>query len=155
MPIGCVQLRLAGLSRVARKLNIDVAEAITGFDSHSGYPHPTTDGYVVCKEHEEVLVAAWREDQLHAAEREQKKREQRIYGLWKQIIKGVLALERVKRKYAVKKDAKSSKDKGTAVSEESATAWQAKRLEEVKRRTRGRGRPSKEENLFPFEMGRA
>lgn len=40
MPIGCVQLNLPNLHRVARKLDIDCVQAITGFDFHKGYSHP-------------------------------------------------------------------------------------------------------------------
>ena len=40
LPVGCVQLRLPSLNLIARKLNIDVATAIVGFDTHHGYPHP-------------------------------------------------------------------------------------------------------------------
>lgn len=40
LPVGCVQLKLPNLNRVARKLNIDCAQAITGFDFHGGYSHP-------------------------------------------------------------------------------------------------------------------
>lgn len=40
MPVGCVQLNLPNLQRVARKLNIDCVQAITGFDFHKGYSHP-------------------------------------------------------------------------------------------------------------------
>ena len=40
MPVGCVQLNLPNLHRVARKLNIDCAQAVTGFDFHKGYCHP-------------------------------------------------------------------------------------------------------------------
>lgn len=40
MPIGCVQLHLPNLHRVARKLDIDCVPAITGFDFHGGYSHP-------------------------------------------------------------------------------------------------------------------
>ncbi|KAM8799761.1 DNA repair protein complementing XP-C cells isoform 4-T4 [Eudromia elegans] len=40
LPVGCVQLRLPNLNRVARKLDIDCAQAITGFDFHGGYSHP-------------------------------------------------------------------------------------------------------------------
>lgn len=60
----------------------------------------STDGFVVCQEFEQVLRDAWREDQIHAAEREQKKREERIYGRWKLLIKGALAKERISRKYS-------------------------------------------------------
>lgn len=40
MPVGCVQLNLPNLHRVARKLDIDCVQAITGFDFHKGYSHP-------------------------------------------------------------------------------------------------------------------
>ncbi|XP_027719480.1 DNA repair protein complementing XP-C cells isoform X2 [Vombatus ursinus] len=40
LPIGCVQLKLPNLHRVARKLGIDCVQAITGFDFHCGYSHP-------------------------------------------------------------------------------------------------------------------
>lgn len=58
-----------------------------------------TDGYIACKEHEDILRSAWEEDQANAAERAQAKRENRIYGNWKKLIRGVLALQRVRSKY--------------------------------------------------------
>lgn len=39
LPVGCVHLRLANLNRVARKLELDAAPAVTGFDFHGGYSH--------------------------------------------------------------------------------------------------------------------
>lgn len=39
LPVGCVHLRLPNLHRVARKLNIDCAIAVTGFDYHCGFAH--------------------------------------------------------------------------------------------------------------------
>ncbi|XP_041656376.1 DNA repair protein complementing XP-C cells isoform X2 [Cheilinus undulatus] len=39
LPVGCVHVRLPNLHRVARKLNIDAASAVTGFDFHGGYSH--------------------------------------------------------------------------------------------------------------------
>lgn len=48
-----------GLNKVARKLNIDCAPAVVGFDFHSGWSHPTFDGFVVCEEFAETLTAAW------------------------------------------------------------------------------------------------
>lgn len=50
LPVGCVQLRLPNLNRLARKLDIDCAQAITGFDFHGGYSHPV---YV------KVLCCSW------------------------------------------------------------------------------------------------
>ncbi|XP_058581842.1 DNA repair protein complementing XP-C cells isoform X3 [Neofelis nebulosa] len=63
MPVGCVQLNLPNLHRIARKLDIDCVQAITGFDFHKGYSHPITDGYIVCEEYKDVLLAAWENEQ--------------------------------------------------------------------------------------------
>lgn len=40
-------------------MGIDCATAIIGFDVHHGWIHPVYDGYVVCEENAEVLIAAW------------------------------------------------------------------------------------------------
>lgn len=39
LPVGSVHLRLPNLNRVARKLEMDAAPAVTGFDFHGGYSH--------------------------------------------------------------------------------------------------------------------
>jgi len=44
---------------VARKLGIDCAPAMTGWDFHGGWSHPVYDGFVVCDEHVESLMDAW------------------------------------------------------------------------------------------------
>lgn len=48
-----------GLNKVAKKMNIDCAPAMVGFDFHSGWSHPVYDGFVVCEEFSEALIAAW------------------------------------------------------------------------------------------------
>lgn len=48
-----------GLNKVAKKLNIDCASAVVGFDFHSGWSHPMFDGFVVCEEYKDTLIAAW------------------------------------------------------------------------------------------------
>jgi len=54
LPIGCVWINdlddFAVVGRVCRKLDIDAAKAVTGFDGQRGFP--TTEGYVVCQEFE-------------------------------------------------------------------------------------------------------
>jgi hypothetical protein len=48
-----------GLNRVARKLGIDCAPAVIGFDFHCGGSHPVFDGFVVCEEYQDTLLDAW------------------------------------------------------------------------------------------------
>ena len=50
---------MEGLSRVAKKLGIDCAPAMVGWDYHCGGSHPVFDGYVVCEEYEDTLMDAW------------------------------------------------------------------------------------------------
>uniref|UniRef100_A0A0D9RAM0 p125 n=1 Tax=Chlorocebus sabaeus TaxID=60711 RepID=A0A0D9RAM0_CHLSB len=103
MPIGCVQLNLPNLHRVARKLDIDCVQAITGFDFHGGYSHPVTDGYIVCEEFRDVLLTAWENEQAIIEKKEKEKREKRALGNWKLLAKGLLIRERLKRRYGPKK----------------------------------------------------
>lgn len=99
LPKGCVHIPIAGLNRIARKLNIDCASAITGFDFHSGWSHPVYEGFVVCEEYKDVLLDAWNQDQAEQAKRAEEKREKRIYNNWKKLIHGMLVRERVREKY--------------------------------------------------------
>uniref|UniRef100_A0A674CG56 Xeroderma pigmentosum, complementation group C n=1 Tax=Salmo trutta TaxID=8032 RepID=A0A674CG56_SALTR len=105
-PIGCVHLRLPNLQRVAKKLDMDCAAAVTGFDFHGGYSHAVTDGYIVCEEHEEILRAAWVEDQEIQRQKEKEgscsKREKRAVANWTLLVKSLLIRERLQRRYGKK-----------------------------------------------------
>ncbi|XP_061688832.1 DNA repair protein complementing XP-C cells isoform X2 [Syngnathoides biaculeatus] len=102
LPVGCVHLKLSNLHRVAKKLDMDAAPAVTGFDFHGGYSHAVTDGYIVCEEHEEILKAAWEEEQEVQKQREKEKREKRAISNWTQLVKGLLIRERLKQRYGTK-----------------------------------------------------
>ncbi|XP_074007592.1 DNA repair protein complementing XP-C cells isoform X1 [Numenius arquata] len=170
LPVGCVQLRLPNLNRLARKLDIDCAQAITGFDFHGGYSHPVTDGYVVCEEYKEVLIAAWENEQAEIEKKEKEKREKRALGNWKLLTKGLLIRERLKQRYSIKtepsapetqKGAGFSSDEEGGPSSETAVgnadiSWpQNRQLEKKKeeKTTRKSKREKKGEaaQLFPFE----
>ena len=93
-----------GLNRVAKKLGIDCAPAMMGWDYHAGGCHPVFDGFVVCKEHSETLVDAWTQDQDQRRANDEAKREKRILDNWKRLVKGLLIGQALKRKY-IKNDA--------------------------------------------------
>ncbi|XP_027678248.2 DNA repair protein complementing XP-C cells isoform X2 [Chelonia mydas] len=170
LPIGCVQLKLPNLHRVARKLDIDCVQAITGFDFHGGYSHPVTDGYIVCEEYKEVLVAAWENEQAEIEKKEKEKREKRALGNWKLLTKGLLIRERLKQRYCRKSEASGSMmEKGAGFSsdeegepssktpaEDVVVSWPLNRQVEEQRKEK-KGRKSKWEkkgevaHLFPFE----
>lgn len=65
LPIGCALLpQLSGLERIARRLGINIAKAMRGWDTKRGWSFPIFDGFVVCKESEDVLLDAWNEEQV-------------------------------------------------------------------------------------------
>lgn len=90
---------MPALNRIANKLKIDCAPACVGFNFGQRGALPKFEGYVVCSEYEDILREAWEEEQIIIAKREKEKREKRIYGNWKKIIKGLLIRSRLAAKY--------------------------------------------------------
>lgn len=88
-----------GLNKVCKRLQIDYAPAVVGFDFHSGYSHPVYEGYVVCQEFAEIVTDAWIKDTEEAAKREAEKCEERVYGNWKRLIKGLWIKKRLQLRY--------------------------------------------------------
>ncbi|KAJ8257391.1 hypothetical protein GJAV_G00185110 [Gymnothorax javanicus] len=168
LPVGCVHLRLPNLHRVARKLDIDCASAVMGFDFHCGFSHPVTDGYVVCEEFQEVLQAAWENEQEVIQKKEREKREKRAIDHWTLLVKGLLIRERLKRRYGKQRSEQSLTDegeKGLSSGEEDndkvedapvtiASSWPQNRqddLESETKRTTKREKRGQQKHLFPFE----
>ncbi|CAB1416042.1 unnamed protein product [Pleuronectes platessa] len=112
LPVGCVHLSLPNLHRVAKKLDMDAAPAVTGFDFHAGYSHAVTDGYIVCEEHEEILRAAWVEEQEIQKQKDREKRENRVVSNWTLLVKGLLIRERLKQRYCKKNPGLGSLSQG-------------------------------------------
>ncbi|KAL1790229.1 DNA repair protein complementing XP-C cells [Sigmodon hispidus] len=171
MPIGCVQMHLPNLHRVARKLGIDCVQAITGFDFHGGYCHPVTEGYIVCEEFKDVLLSAWENEQAIIEKKEKEKKEKRALANWKLLIRGLLIRERLQLRYGAQSEAvaphanaggglSSDEEEGTSSQAEAArtlaASWPQNReaKEEQKpenpKMTRRR-RAAEASHLFPFE----
>ncbi|XP_017650299.1 DNA repair protein complementing XP-C cells isoform X2 [Nannospalax galili] len=170
MPVGCVQMNLPNLHRVARKLGIDCVQAITGFDFHGGYCHPVTEGYIVCEEFKDVLLAAWENEQALIEKKEKEKREKRALGNWKLLVKGLLIKERLKLRYGAKSEPvaphtgaggglSSDEEEGTSSQAETArvlaSSWPQNREAEEQqpkcpKKTRRRAAAAAS-HLFPFE----
>lgn len=175
LPIGCSHLHVPNLHRVARKLNIDCVPAVTGFDFHCGFSHPVTEGYIVCEEFQDVLLDAWNIEQTELEKKENEKREKRVYGNWKLLIKGLLIRERLKQRYGAKEEAagsnlhegagfssdeeeKPSSQKPTSdtPAEDATVFWPQNRQAEKQIKGKQKQKTTREKkaeatNLFPFE----
>jgi len=99
LPIGCVHLPINTLRGTAKRLNIDAAPAMVGWDFSGGGAHPVYDGYVVAQERSEELMDAWNKDQEDKEERQREKREARVLGNWKKLVKGLIIKQRITARY--------------------------------------------------------
>ncbi|XP_026288998.2 LOW QUALITY PROTEIN: DNA repair protein complementing XP-C cells homolog [Frankliniella occidentalis] len=127
LPKGTVHLQVPFLSRVAKKLRIDCAPAVVGFDYHSGGCHPTYDGFVVCEEFVDVLMDAWNKEIDESAKRREEKHEKRVYGNWRRLIKGLLIREHLKYRYDFKEE--GAGEAGCSQSLVNADALKASRIQ--------------------------
>ncbi|XP_053671425.1 DNA repair protein complementing XP-C cells homolog [Anopheles nili] len=99
LPKGTVHLKLPGLNKVCKRLQIDCASAVTGFEMAKMRMIPVYDGFVVCQEFADQLVEEWYKEMEEEERREQEKLEKRIYGNWKRLIKGLLVRRKLQNKY--------------------------------------------------------
>lgn len=97
-------LTVPGLNRIARKLNIDCATAVVGFNFGCMGAVPALEGYVVCAEYEDTLREAWEAEQIETAKRAAEKAKKKIYANWRKLIRGLLIRERLLKKYNFKED---------------------------------------------------
>jgi xeroderma pigmentosum group C-complementing protein len=99
IPKGAVHIPLRGTARICKKLNIDYAEACTGFEFGKQRAVPVLTGVVVAAENEDLVIDAWEADQEQKAAKEADKKEKFILGQWKKFFVGLRTIHRLKREY--------------------------------------------------------
>ncbi|CAG8486071.1 657_t:CDS:10 [Ambispora gerdemannii] len=101
-PIGAVHIPIRGIAKVAKKLEIEFAEAVTGFDFHCHRCIPIVEGIVVAKENEEVVLEAWREHSEVVAIQEAAKRRKKALTRWRKLVVKMRIRLRVSQQFAEK-----------------------------------------------------
>ena len=99
VPQGAVHIPLRGTARVCRKLNINHAEACTGFEFGKQRAVPVITGVVVAEENEQLVIEAWEAEQAEKARKEAEKRQKFVLGLWKKFYSGLKIVQRMKDEY--------------------------------------------------------
>ncbi|XP_015696104.1 DNA repair protein RAD4 isoform X2 [Oryza brachyantha] len=138
LPPGTVHLRLPRLFQVAKRLGIDYAPAMVGFDYRSGRCHPVFDGIVVCSEFKNIILEAYAEEEEQRQAEERKQQEAQALIRWYQLLCSVVTRQRLKDSYKApssdhgpsgpSKD--SSQQKSTNDTRSSETKTRASRLQE-------------------------
>ena len=99
VPQGAVHLPWGGTARICKRLGIDYAEAVTGFEFGSKMAVPVIEGVVIAEENKGLLRDAWRVDQEARRQRERLQQEKRILQTWRKFLMGLRIAERVRAEY--------------------------------------------------------
>jgi xeroderma pigmentosum group C-complementing protein len=100
VPEGAVHLPLKGTAKICRKLEIDYAEACTGFEFGKQRAVPILTGVVVARENERLVKDAWRVQREEERRKEDTKRTATALHWWRKMLLGLRVLERMRVEYA-------------------------------------------------------
>jgi xeroderma pigmentosum group C-complementing protein len=126
VPEGAVHIPLKGTARICRKLNIDHAEACTGFEFGNKRAVPVLTGVVVAVENEDMVIDAWEIEEAAKAKKEAEKREKLVLGLWRKFMSGLRIVDRMKAEYGEDAELppKQAEPAPKAKSKESKSEWE-------------------------------
>ncbi|KAL8744710.1 MAG: hypothetical protein Q9190_003068 [Brigantiaea leucoxantha] len=99
VPRGAAHVPLRSTVKICKRLGIDYAEAVTGFEFGNQRAVPVITGVVVAAENEKLVVEEWGRDEEERRIREEAKREKVALGVWKKMLVGLRIVERVRDKY--------------------------------------------------------
>ncbi|KAK7048704.1 hypothetical protein R3P38DRAFT_2870999 [Favolaschia claudopus] len=89
LPAGAVHLPFKGITKIAKQLGFDYAEAVTGFEFKSRRATPITKGIVVAAENESAVLEAYWEAQHDAAEKARAKKREQVLKRWQRLVHGL------------------------------------------------------------------
>ncbi|PWN50373.1 Rad4-domain-containing protein [Violaceomyces palustris] len=102
LPAGAVHIPHNGSAKVAKKLGIHFAEAITGFEFRKHRSMPRITGIVVAAEFEDTILDAYWASEHAAAEKENTKRQERAIKHWKKLLNSLRIARRIQEQYGTK-----------------------------------------------------
>jgi xeroderma pigmentosum group C-complementing protein len=142
LPVGTVHLKQTGLVRLCKKLGFDFAYAMIGWEAHGGRSCPQlgiifcssfcssflsfffliyhslsssiSEGIIVCEENVDVLMDAYKEDQIKREQEATKRKSERAIKNWRRLLKAMRV-----RKYMTEKYGKTG---GTTTSSSSSSS---------------------------------
>ncbi|XP_020239639.1 DNA repair protein RAD4 isoform X3 [Cajanus cajan] len=99
LPPGTVHLRFPKAFSVAKRLEIDYAPAMVGFEFKNGRSYPVFDGIVVCTEFKDVLLEAHAEEDERRQAEEKKRDETQALSRWYQLLSSIVTRQRLNNRY--------------------------------------------------------
>jgi len=99
LPEGAVHIPMRGTVKICKRLGIDYAEAVTGFEFGHRMAVPIITGVVVAQENLEAVMAEWEKDEAERVRKEDEKRKKAAIGMWRKMLMGLRIIERVREEY--------------------------------------------------------
>ncbi|CAO1639396.1 unnamed protein product [Sympodiomycopsis kandeliae] len=126
LPPGSIHLPYTGISKIAKKLKIDYAEAIVGFEFRKHRSNPKINGIVIPEEFGEMVLREYREAKEMEEENEVRKRREKGVKLWKKVLNGLSIAKRVQEQYGPQ-SAGGQEDATAAGGSKRKRQWQRQR----------------------------
>ena len=105
VPEGAVHIPLRSTVRICKRLGIDYAEAVTGFEFGNKRAVPVITGVVVAEEHEHTVIDIWEKEEEERKIKEEGKREKAALATWRKWLMGLRIVQRVREEYGQDADA--------------------------------------------------
>ncbi|KAG8383653.1 hypothetical protein BUALT_Bualt04G0036300 [Buddleja alternifolia] len=99
LPPGTVHLRLPRVAPVAKRLDIDFAHAMVGFDFRNGRSFPLFEGIVVCAEFKAAILEAYAEEEEIREAEEKRRNEAQALSRWYQLLSSIVTRQRLNNCY--------------------------------------------------------
>ncbi|CAN0913795.1 DNA repair protein RAD4 [Linum grandiflorum] len=99
LPPGTVHIRLPRVFNVAKRLGIDYAPAMVGFEFRNGRSLPVFDGIVVCAEFKDAILDAYDEEEDRRKAEEKRRDEVMAVSRWYQLLSSMITRERLNKLY--------------------------------------------------------
>ncbi|KAJ8125262.1 hypothetical protein O1611_g8377 [Lasiodiplodia mahajangana] len=98
-PEGAIHVPYRGAVRVCKRLEIDYAEAVVGFEFGHRMAVPVIQGVVIAQEHYERLIEELEKDEAEKARKEDEKRRKAALGTWRRFLMGLRIADRIRQDY--------------------------------------------------------
>ena len=105
VPEGAVHIPLRKTMTICKRLGIQYAEAVTGFEFGNKRAVPVITGVVVAAENEDMVIDEWEKDEEERKRKEDAKREKVALATWRKFLMGLRIVERVRDEYGGDADA--------------------------------------------------
>ena len=99
VPKGAVHIAKKSTVRICKKLEVDFAEAVVGFEFGNKRAVPVIHGVVVAKENETKVLEAWEVWAEEQRVKEEGKLERQVLDLWRKMLMGLRINEKVFEDY--------------------------------------------------------